>query len=72
MGPKPGSENKRSMLVSLSAAATELGIPYSSLREVLVRGELKHVRLSGRGRYWLRRSDLEKYLERSTEEGVGR
>jgi len=72
MGAKASTESKRSMLVSLTTAAGELGIPYSSLREVLVRGELKHVRLSGRGRYWLRRSDLEKFIEKSVEEGVER
>jgi excisionase family DNA binding protein len=71
MGAKTGTESKRSMLVSLTAAASELGIPYSSLREVLVRGELKHVRLSGRGRYWVRRTDLDKFIENSTEEGIG-
>jgi excisionase family DNA binding protein len=72
MGAKPGTANKRSMLVSLTTAAAELGIPYSSLREVLVRGELKHVRLSGRGRYWVKRADLERFIENSTEEGFGR
>jgi len=71
MGAKTGTESK-SKLVSLTSAASELGIPYSSLREVLVRGELAHVRLSGRGRYWVKRADLDRFIENSTEEGVGR
>ena len=73
MGKKSSvAPNPRSTLVSLPAAATEIGIPYSSLREAVVRGDLRHVRLSGRGRYWLKRADLERFIERSTEAGMTR
>jgi len=69
MKEKPAT-SRRPLLVSLPAGARELGIPYSSLREAVLRGDIKHVRLSGRGRFWLKRSDLDKFIEASTEEGV--
>ena len=62
--------NPQSTLVSLPAGAQEKGIPYSTLREAVLRGDVKHVRLSGRGRYWLKRSDLDSFIERSTQTGV--
>lgn len=71
MGKKSSAApNPHSTLVSLPAGAKEIGIPYSSLREAVLRGDIKHVRLSGKGRYWLKRADLERFIERSTEAGV--
>ncbi len=64
--------NPHSTLVSLPNAAQQIGIPYSSLREAVLRGDIKHVRLSGRGRFWLKRADLQLFIERSTEAGVDR
>jgi len=64
--------NPRSVLVSLTSAANELGIPYSTLREAVMRGDVEHVRLSGRGRYWLTRDGVKRFLAQSTEAGITR
>lgn len=58
-------------LVAVKAWATEQGIPYSSVRDSINRGELPVVRLgdpkSLRPRFYLRRGDAERWLESRTE-----
>jgi excisionase family DNA binding protein len=52
-------------LASAVAAARELGIPYTTLRELALRGEIPVVRL-GRAWYFERR-DLDRLVEQSKE-----
>lgn len=46
-------------------AARELGIPYTSLRDIAFRGEIPVIRI-GRAWYFDRR-DLQQYIERAKE-----
>lgn len=55
-----------SRLVTLQQASDEYGPPYTSLRDLVLRGELRAVRLGGSRRIWVRRDDIEALIERST------
>lgn len=59
-----------SALVSVQAAAELLGLPASTVRDLIHRGHLPFVRPGGSRRLWLRRGDVlafpDKYAERQT------
>jgi Helix-turn-helix domain len=57
-------------LLTLQAASTEFGVPYTSLRDWTLRGLLPAVRIGDVRRIWIRRSDLERLIERSVETGA--
>ena len=57
------------LLVTLRAASTEIGVPYTSLRDLAMRGYLPTVRLGDSKRIWVKRADLERLIEVSTERG---
>jgi len=63
---KPG-QPKTARLLSPQSASAELGVPVSSLRDCINRGELPIVRLGSSRRVWLRREDLESFIKRSVE-----
>ena len=58
-------------LITLQAASSELGVPYSSLRDSVIRGELPSVRLTDQkgARILVKRADIERWVERLTEIG---
>ncbi len=60
--PRPGQA-----LLTMLQAEMETGVPYRSLRDLILRGHLPVVRLGGTRRVWLRRSDLANLIERSVE-----
>lgn len=57
-------QSKRAELCTLQEASEEFGPPYTSLRDLVIRGELPAVRFSDspRARIWVRRQDLEKLI----------
>lgn len=52
-------------LITLQQASLEYGPPYTSLRDLVVRGDLPGVRFGDGRRIWVRRSDLDRLIERS-------
>jgi hypothetical protein len=65
-----GRERKRrndQRLMTLQQASAEYGPPYTSLRDLVLRGHLPSVRLGDSRRIWVRRADLERLIANSTE-----
>ncbi len=60
---------RRPVLVTLQQASEEYGPPYTSLRDLVVRGHLPAVRLGDSRRTWVRRSDMERLIATSTDRG---
>ena len=60
---------KATKLLTLQQASEIFGPPYSSLRDLVIRGHLAHVTLGDSRRIWVRREDLEALIERGTESG---
>ena len=60
----------RSKLMTLQDAHEEYGPPYTSLRDLVIKGLLPHVRLGGSRRLWIRREDIERLIAQSIETGV--
>lgn len=60
--PRPTQE-----LVTVAQASIEKGIPAKTLRDFINAGKLPHVRFGDKtqSRIWLRRSDLEAFIDRS-------
>jgi hypothetical protein len=59
----------RPKLLTLQQASEEYGPPYTSLRDLVLRGLLPCVRLGDTRRIWIKREDLERLIERSTGNG---
>lgn len=57
------------VLITLQQASARYGPPYSSLRDLVIRGTLPSVRLGDSRRIWIKRIDLERLIEQSTERG---
>lgn len=55
----------RTKLITLQDASREYGPPYTSLRDLVLRGHLPSVRLGDSRRIWVKRSDIEQLIERS-------
>jgi len=64
-GPKQ-AEVRRPVLLTLQQAATETGVPYSSLRKLVLQGYLPGVQLGSSKRTWLKRADLDRLIINST------
>ena len=56
-------------LLSAQAAARYLGVPYTSLRDWALRGEVPIVRVSNCRRLWFDRRDLDRAIESWKERG---
>lgn len=54
-------------LISLQVASAEYGPPYTSLRDLVLRGTLPAVRFGDSRRIWVKRADLERLIETSTD-----
>lgn len=59
----------RALLLTLQQASEEFGPPYTTLRDLVIRGFLPRVRLGESERIWVRREDLQRLIVRSTEVG---
>jgi hypothetical protein len=61
--------SEHSRLVTLQQASEEYGPPYTSLRDLVIRGALPGVRFGDgdKSRIWVRRTDLERLIETRTE-----
>jgi hypothetical protein len=66
--PKPAGPKQR--LLTLRQAETEYGPPYTSLRDLVLSGDLPAVRLGGTKRIWVRREDMDRLIERSAIQTV--
>jgi hypothetical protein len=59
----------KTKLVTLQQASAEYGPPYTSLRDLVIKGTLPGVRLGDSRRIYVRRSDLDNLIEKSLEVG---
>ena len=60
----------KSVLVTLQDASKEYGPPYTTLRDLIVRGHLERVQLGNQKRIWIRRADLEQLIQDGTGQGL--
>ena len=54
-------------LVTLRTASKEWGVPYTSLRDLVIRGHLPRIRLGTSKRIWLSRETVERFIRQSEE-----
>lgn len=64
----PGSRS--TVLVSLQQLEAEYGVPYTSWRDLVIRGDLPVVKLGGTRRLWVKRADVVRLIEAGTDVGV--
>jgi len=63
-------DGRKTTLVTLQQAAAETGVPYSSVRKLVLDGHLARVQLGESKRTWVKRADLERLIATSTEPAV--
>jgi hypothetical protein len=54
------------VLETLQQAAARTGVPYTSLRKLVLEGHLARVQLGNSKRTWVKRADTDRLIERST------
>lgn len=54
-------------LITLQQIEEEFGVPYTSARDLVLRGHLPRVRLGDSKRIWVKTVDVEAMIERGTE-----
>lgn len=59
------SANTAPLLATLQQLSRESGLPYNSLRDLVVRRDLPSVRFGDGRRIWVRRADFEQLIDRS-------
>ena len=59
----------RAKLLTLQQAHAEFGVPYGSLRDMIIRGDLARVDM-GTKRLWIKRADIEALIEQRTTRGL--
>ena len=67
MAKKATQNTTRTTLVSLQAWCAEVGVPYTSARDLVLRGFLPRVQLGNSTRLWIKRSDGDRLIAASTE-----
>jgi excisionase family DNA binding protein len=68
MGVKnTAAAGRQPMLLTLQQAAAETGVPYTSVRKLVLDGYLPRVQLGDSKRTWIKRTDLERLIANSTE-----
>jgi excisionase family DNA binding protein len=67
MSDKERARRAQQRLMTLQSASEELGVPYTTLRDLLIAGVLPRVQLGDSRRLWIRREDLEQLIANSTE-----
>ena len=60
----------RAKLITLQDASEEYGPPYTTLRDLIVRGHLERVQLGDSKRLWVKRADVERLIEDGTGHGL--
>ena len=63
--PRVPRPNQR--LVTIQQLTIEYGVPYTSIRDLILRGQLPSVRFGDTKRYWVRRSDFDALVAQSVE-----
>lgn len=71
MGDKERQGGRQPVLLTLQQASAETGVPYNSMRKLVLTGHLPKVQLGDSKRTWVKRADLERLITNSTET-VGR
>jgi hypothetical protein len=66
MADKPAA---RSTLATLQQLSKESGVPYASVRKLVLEGEVPRVQLGTSRRLWVKRADWERLITASTETG---
>jgi hypothetical protein len=66
-GEKHIAAGRRPTLATLQQLATESGVPYTSVRKLVVDGHLPRVQLGDSKRTWVKRADFERLIATSTE-----
>ena len=61
------NQGRRPLLLTLQQAAAETGLPYTSMRKLVLGGHLAKVQLGDSKRTWVKRADLERLIACSTE-----
>jgi len=69
MAKKKAESNARTTLQTLQDGAAEHGVPYTTLRDLVIQGHLPRVQLGDSRRIWVKRADLERLIAASTEKG---
>jgi len=62
MKPKRADKDSRATLVTLQQASKESGIPYNSVRDLVVNGHLRRVHIGDSRRIWIRRDEFERLI----------
>ena len=62
--PRPRTQPR---LLTLQRLSEELGLPYTSARDLVIRGFLPKVTLGDSTRIWVRREDVERMLAQVQE-----
>lgn len=67
MGDRKSEAGRKPILLTLQQAAAETGVPYTSVRKLVLEGHLPRVQLGDSKRTWVKRADLEHLIAASTE-----
>jgi excisionase family DNA binding protein len=67
MVEKKSAAARQPVLLTLQQAAAETGVPYTSVRKLVLDGHLPRVQLGDSKRTWVKRVDLERLIAASTE-----
>jgi len=59
---KSKTASDRTTLQTLQDGAAEHGVPYTTLRDLVIQGHLPRVQLGDSRRIWVRRVDLERLI----------
>ena len=62
-----GAGDRPPVLLTLQQGSAHSGIPYTSLRKLVLEGYLPRVQLGGSKRTWVKRADLDRLIATSTE-----
>lgn len=63
----PRERRQNQKLLTIAQVAIETGILGTSLRDLVLRGELPAIRFNQSRRLWIRRVDIDRLIERSVE-----
>ena len=64
--PRHRKHRPGGVLLTLQQGEAESGVPYASLRDLVLKGYLPRVQLGDSTRIWIRRADLERLIATST------
>jgi len=70
MSEKTSAAGRQPTLLTLQQAAAETGVPYTSVRKLVLDGHLPKVQLGDSKRTWVKRVDLERLIAASTAPGT--